>query len=119
MALRVLQHLQEHAELNAVRMGLDLAWRRRQFVIGPRILFRLAFRGMVDEPHVRIGNRSLFEPLINRRSAFLILSFDLERDLRSLWPIPLDLFILMHKRFILLRVDLHLEEMRGRSGARS
>ena len=59
VALRVLEHPQEDAELDAVGMRLDLLRRRRQLVDRPRVLPRLALRRVVDERHVRVGDGRL------------------------------------------------------------
>ena len=44
LALGVLEHLEEHPELDAVGMRLDFFRRRRQFVIGAWIFLCLAIR---------------------------------------------------------------------------
>ena len=117
MALRILQHLEQHAEFDAVRMGLDLARLRRQLVIGPGILFRLAFGRLVDQLDVGIGDGGLLQPFIDRGAALLILAFDFQRDLGASRLLPVDLFVLVDQRLVLLRVDLDFEEMRRGLGA--
>ena len=98
-------------------MRFDFPRRWRQLVIGPGVFLWSAFRRVVNEPDVWVGDRRLFQPFVNRGAAFLILAFDLQCDLRSLRLVPFDLLVLMHQRFVLLGVDLNFEKMRGRSGA--
>jgi hypothetical protein len=111
------QHPQEDAELDPVGVRLDLAGLRRQLVDGPRILARLAFRRLVDEPHVRVGDGRLLEILVHRGAALLVPPLDLERHLRAAMALPVDLLVLEDPRLVLLGVDLHLEVVRRRPGA--
>src|SRR6266542_5669084 len=52
MALRVVQHPEQHAELDAVRMGLDLARGRRELLDRPVEPLRFAFHGLKGELHM-------------------------------------------------------------------
>ena len=117
VALRVLEHPQEDAELDAVGMRLDLLRRRRQLVDRPRVLPRLPLRRLVDELHVGIGDRGLRQVLVHRGAALLVAPLDLERDLGAAWDLPLDLLALEDPRLVLLGVDLHLEVVGGGAGA--
>jgi hypothetical protein len=114
------QHPQQHPELDAVGMRLDLARRGRQLVDGARVLPRLALRGVVDQLHVRVGDGHLLEELVHRGAALLVAALDLERHLGAARVLPVDLLALEDARLVLLGVDLHLEVVRGgpRPGAR-
>lgn len=113
MALRILQHLEQHAELNPIGVRLDLAWLRRELMIGARVFFRFPFRRMIDQFDVGIGDRGLFQPFIDRCTPLLILPFHFQRDLRAAWLFPINLLIFMNQRLILFRIDLDFKEMRG------
>ena len=108
----VVEHAQEHAELDAVGMRLDLAGRGRQLLDRPRVLPGVALRGVVDERHVRIGDRDLLEELVHRGAALLVAPFDLERHLRAARMVPVDLLALEDPGLVLLGVDLDLEVVR-------
>jgi hypothetical protein len=108
------QHPQEHAELDAVGMRLDLAGLGRQLVDRPRVLPRVALRRMVDEVHVRVGDGRLLEVLVHRGPALLVASLDLEHHLGAARVLPVDLLALEDPRLVLLGVDRDLEEVRGR-----
>ena len=41
------------------------------------------------------------------------ISLNFQRDLRALELVPFDLFVLVHKRFIFLGIDLDFEEVSG------
>ena len=116
----VVQHAQEHAELDAVGMRLDLLRLGRQLVDRPRILPRLALRRVVDELHVRVGDGGLLEVLVHRGAALLVAPLDLERHLRAALVLPVDLLVLEDPRLVLLGVDLDFEVVGGaaRAGAR-
>src|SRR2546428_834224 len=53
MARRVVEHLEQHPELDAVGMRLDLARRRRELVVRPAVFLRLAFGGGVRQLDAR------------------------------------------------------------------
>ncbi len=120
MALGVLQHSQQDAELDAVGMRLDLLRLRRQLLDRPRILPLLAIRRVVHEPHVRVGDGHLLDVLVDRGAALLVAALDLQRHLGAARVLPVDLLALEDPRLVLLGVDLHLEEVGGRprAGAR-
>src|SRR5262249_23508638 len=119
VTLRVVEHPQEDAELDAVGMRLDLARLGRQLVNGARILPRLAFRRAVHERHVRIGDRRLLEIVVHRGAALLVAPRDLQGDLGAALVLPVDLLALEDPRLVLLGVDLHLEVVGGRPRARA
>ena len=116
----VVEHSQEHPELDAVGMGLDLAGLGRQLVDRPRILPGLSLRRVVDELHVRIGDGRLREILVHRGAPLLVAPLDLERHLRAAGVLPVDLLALEDPGFVLLGIDLDFEVVgRGaRAGAR-
>jgi hypothetical protein len=92
----------------------------RQLVDRPWILPRVALGRVIDEIHVRVGDRRLLEILVDRRAALLIASLDLEGDLRPALMLPVDLLALENPRLVLLGVDRDLEVVRrrARAGAR-
>ena len=120
MALGVVEHSQQHAELDAVGMRLDFARLRRQLFDRPGIFFGLALGRVVDELDVRIGNGRLLEIFVHRSPSFLIAAFDFERHLGAAMVFPVDLLLLEDPRLVLLGVDLHFEVVRRRprAGAR-
>ena len=81
VAPRVVEHPQQHAELDAVGMRLDLARLGRQLLDRPRVLAGLAVRRAVDELHVRVGDGRLLEELVHRGAALLVAPLDLEGHL--------------------------------------
>ncbi len=117
MALGVVEHFEQHPELDAVGVRLDLARLGRQLVNGPRIFFGLALRRVVDELDVRIGDRDLVEIFIDGGAPLLIPSLDFEGHLSPPVVLPIDLLVLKNPRLVFLRVDLDLEVMGGRLGA--
>src|SRR6266542_1291574 len=121
MALRIVQHSQQYAELDPVGMRLDFTRLRRQLLNGPRIFFGLTLGRMVDELDVWIGNRDLFEILIHGGAPLLIAPFNFERHLRSTMVLPVDFFFLDNARLVFLGIDLDFEIMgrRPRTGARN
>src|SRR5205823_10545593 len=74
MALRVLRHLEQHPELDAIGMRLDLARRRRELLVGPWILFRLAFGGDVRALDVPIRRDRPLELLVDVRAALPVVA---------------------------------------------
>ncbi len=114
----VVEHSQEHAELDAVGMRLDLAGLGRQLLDRPRVLPGLALRRVVDERHVRVGDGDLLEELVHRGAALLVAPLDLERHLRAARVVPVDLLALEDPGLVLLGVDLHLEVVRRGPRAR-
>src|SRR5207244_11159979 len=66
MALGVLEHLEQHPELDSVGMRLDLAWRWRELVVRPGILLRFSLRREVRQLDVRIGDDGLLDVLVDR-----------------------------------------------------
>src|SRR5439155_3778496 len=110
----------ENAELDPVRMRLDLLRLRRQLVDRPRVLPGLPFRRQVAELHVRVGDGDLLEILVHRGAALLVAPLDLERHLRAARRLPVDLLVLEDPWLVLLGVDLDFEVVgrRARAGAR-
>jgi len=86
-------------------------------MIRPRIFLGLAFRRLVHEPDMRVGDGRLLQPFVDRRPAFLVFAFDLQRDLRPLRLVPFNLLVLMDQGLVLFRIDLDFEKMGGRSWA--
>src|SRR3989475_8119592 len=120
MARRVVEHLEQHPELDAVGMRLDLARRRRKLVVRPAVFLRLAFGGGVRQLDVRIGDDRLLDVLVDRRPAFLVPPLDFHRHLGPPWEFPGDLLLLEYQRLVLLGVDLDFEVVgrRPRAGTR-
>src|SRR5688572_28682689 len=74
---------------------------------------------MIDELHVRIGDRDLLEIFVHRSPPFLVATVDFERHLSSTMIFPVDLFFLENARLVLLGIDLNFEIVgrRPRAGA--
>jgi hypothetical protein len=113
----VVQHPQEHAELDPVGMRLDLARLGRQLLDGARELARLAVGCVIDELDVRVGDGHLLEELVHRGATLLVAPLDLQRHLGAALVRPVDLLALEDSRLVLLGVDLHLEVVRRRPRA--
>src|SRR5262249_2553304 len=95
----------------------DLARLRRQLFDRPGIFFGLALWRVVDELHVRIGDRGLLEVFVHGRATFLVAPFDLEGHLGAPVVFPLNLLLLENTRLVFLGIDLHFEVVRRRSRA--
>jgi hypothetical protein len=106
VALGVVEHPEENAELDAVGMRLDLARLGRQLLDGARVLPALPFRCLVDELHVRIGDGHLLEKLVDRGTALLVAPLDFQRHLGAPRMLPVDLLALEDAGLVLLGVDL-------------
>ena len=117
MALGVVQHLEQHPELDAVGVRLDLTWRRGQFMNSPGIFLGLSVRGEVDELYVRIGDGGLLDILVHGGPPLLVSALDFEGHLGSPVVLPVDLLFLKNPRLVPLCIDLDLEVMGGRSRA--
>src|SRR4029450_810610 len=80
----------------------------------------LAFRRVIRQLDVRVGDDRLLDVLVDGGAALLVAALDLHGDLRPAGRFPLDLLLLENQRLVLLGVDLDFEEMRGRprAGAR-
>ena len=120
MALGIVEHFEQHAELDTVGVRLDFTRLRRQLLNRPGIFFGLSLRGVVDELDVRIGNGDLLEILVHRGPPFLVASLDFEGHLGAAMVLPIDLFSLENPRLVFLGVDLDFEVVSGcpRAGAR-
>src|SRR6185503_8367014 len=119
MAAGVVQHLEQHAQLDAVGMRLDLARRFGQRFDRAPEPPRLALDGVIRERHVRVRDRDLVQVLVHRGAALLVLALHLERDLRTARPVPFDLLVLVDQRLVLLGVDLDFEVVSVGPGARA
>jgi hypothetical protein len=119
VATRVVEHAEEHPELDAVGVRLDLARLGWQLVDRPRVLPGLSLGSVIDELDMRIGDGRLLEILVDRRAALLIAPLDLERHLGAPRVLPVDLLVLEDPRLVLLGVDLDLEVVRARPRARA
>src|SRR2546430_3080420 len=69
VALRVLEHLEQHPELDAVGMRLDLARRLRHLVVRPGMLLGFPFRRQVRQLDVRIRDDRLLDVFVHRGAA--------------------------------------------------
>src|SRR5262245_50995764 len=98
-------------------MRFDLAWLRRKLLNGPRILFGLSFRGVVNQFDVRVGNRDLLEIFVYGGAAFLIPSLYLEGHLGAPMVLPIDLLFFKNPRLVFFGIDLNLKIVSGRSRA--
>src|SRR2546426_1062814 len=114
MALGVLEHLEQHPELDPVRMRLDLARRGRELLVRPGMLLRFALRGEVRQLDVRIRDDRLLDVLVDRGTPLLVPALDLHGHLGSTRGLPGDLLVLQNQRLVLLGVDLDLEVLSGR-----
>src|SRR5262249_8918428 len=114
------EHFEEHAELDTVGVRLDFTRLRRQLLNRPGIFFGLSLRGVVDELDVRVGNRDLLEVFVDGSAPLLIASLDFESHLSTTMVLPVDLFFVENRRFVLLGIDLDFEVVSGRprAGAR-
>src|SRR6266852_250959 len=83
MALGVLEHLEQHPELDPVRMRLDLARRGRELLVRPGMLLRFALRGEVRQLDVRIRDDRLLDVLVDRGTPLLVPALDLHGHLGS------------------------------------
>src|SRR4029453_16904705 len=72
VALCVLAHLEQHPELDAVGVRLDLTGRRRKLVVGPRMRLRLAFRRVIRQLDVRVGDDGLLDVLVDGGAPLLV-----------------------------------------------
>src|SRR5262249_42772376 len=104
---------------DAVGMRFDLAWLGRKLLNGPRILFRLSLRGVVDELDVRVGNRDLLEVFVDGSAPLLIASLDLWGHLGAPMVLPIDLLFFKNPRLVFFGIDLNFKIMSGRSRARA
>src|SRR6267378_1552983 len=117
MALGVLEHLEQHPELDAIGVRLDLAWRWRQLVVRPRMLLRFSFGGEVRQLDVRVGDDGLLDVLVHRGASLLVTTFDFHGHLGPAGELPGNLLLLQNQRLVLLGIDLDFEVVRGRPRA--
>src|SRR2546428_10702163 len=117
MAARYLQPLEQQPDPDVGRMRLELAWRRRQLLVRPRVFLRLAFRRNVRQLDVRVRDDRLLDVFVDRGAPLLIPALDLHGDLRAAGRFPGDLLLLEDARLVLLRIDLDFEVVGG--GARA
>src|SRR5437016_14596453 len=106
MALGVLEHLEQHPELDSVGMRLDLAWRRRELVVRPGILLRVSIRREVGQLDVRIGNNGLLEELADRGPPLLVTALDVHGHLGSTLELPGEKLPIQTLRLVLFGIDL-------------
>src|SRR5947208_17165606 len=98
MALGVLEHLEQHPELDPVRMRLDLARRGTELLVRPRMLLRFALRGEVRQLDVRIGNDGLLDVLPDRGSPLLIPALEFPAHMGSTRALPGNLLLFLNQR---------------------
>src|SRR5438309_3759013 len=100
-------------------MRLDLAWRWRELVVRPGMLFCFSLRGEVRQLDVRIGNDGLLDVLVHRGPSLLVTALHFDGHLGPTLGFPVDLLLLQNPGFILLGIDLDLDVMswRPRTGA--
>src|SRR3989442_15388495 len=98
MALGVLEHLEQHPELDAVRVRLDLARRWRELVVRPGMLLRFSLGGEVRQLYVRILNYGLLDVLVHRGPPLLVTALYFHCDLRPASELPGDPLLLPNLR---------------------
>src|SRR2546427_203549 len=113
VALGILEHLEQRSKLDAVGMRLDLAWRWRELVVRPGMLFRFALRGKVRQLDVRIRDDGLLDVLVHRGPPFLVTTLYLDGDLRPALALPLNSLFLENPRLVLLRIYLDFKVKGG------
>src|SRR5437879_1595708 len=113
MALGVLEHLEQHPELDSVGMRLDLAWCWRELVVRPGILLRVSLRREVRQLDVRIGNDGLLDVLVDRGPPLLVTPLDFHGHLGSTLGLPGDLVLLQNLRLLPLGIGRYREVMGG------
>src|SRR5437899_1065222 len=118
VALRVLEHLEQHPELDAVGMRLDLARRLRNPVVRPGKLLGFSLGREVRELDVRVRDDRLLDVLVDRSAALLVAALDFHRHLGAARRLPVDLLLLQNQRLVLLGVYLASAVLGGRSPAR-
>src|SRR2546428_10781489 len=109
VALGILEHLEQGSKLDAVGMRLDLAWRWREVVVRPGMLFRFALRGKVRQLDVRVRDDVLLYVLVHRGPPFLVTSLGLDGDLCPAFALPIIPLFLENPSFVLLRIALRLQ----------
>ena len=127
-ALRLARHQHQRAELDAVRVRLDLERLLRQLARGAREAQRLvarpvgarplcgAHRPRVADGGVRVRERGVLDVAVDEALALLPVGDDLELDARAVLLVPLrERLVVGDHRLVLPRVELDLEHV-GRLG---
>ena len=111
---RFLHHPDEHAELDAIGMRLDLGRFRREHIGAALEVLRFsAVRRRVENLTMRIGDRSLADVVVDRMPALFVGSDQFDFDFRSVRRFPLHYLVDDDLRRVLARVDLDFIIMRG------
>ena len=84
--LRVLEHRDQHAQLDAVGMRLDFLRLDRQHFGGAEVIVIVPLRVVVVERGVRIGDRRLFQVIVDAAAAAGVFGFELDRHARAVGP---------------------------------
>ena len=116
--LGVLQHLEQHPELDAVRVRLDLLRLARQLVRRARVVMQLALGRPVGELEVRVGDHRLLEVRVDAGAAAAVGADELELDPRAVVVVPLDLLFVEDVGLVFAGVDAKLDLSRGAPLAR-
>jgi len=110
---RILQHREEHSELDAVRMRFDFLRLARKLRGDARKQKRLAFGRTKFELEVRVRDDGLLEIFLHARSTAPIQRCELHLDARSVIVPPLDRFFGDDVRLISFCVDAQIDFERG------
>ena len=90
-----LEHRHQPAQLDAVRVRLDLLRLGRKLLGHPRVVFLVAVGIGVMDRHVRVGDGGLFEIIVDAAAAALVAGLQLDRDPRAVVDVdPLDAVLL-------------------------
>jgi hypothetical protein len=117
----VLEHLDEHTQLDPVGMGLDGDRFPGMFFTGPLVDDGLAIGGRVFNGSVRVGDRGLLDVVVDGAAASLVGAGQLDLHPRTMVQVPgRELFVLDDLGRIKPGVDVHFVVMSGLSltGAR-
>jgi hypothetical protein len=108
-----LQHPHEDAQLDTVRVGLDLARRLGEHLGAALEDLLLVVGAHVDEARVRVGDRALPEELVHGVRPALVPGLEGDRHHRPVVCVPVHDFVADDLRVVLLRVDQDLEAVGG------
>src|SRR2546427_12854027 len=114
MALRDLEHLEQHPKLDAIGVRLDLARRWRELVVGPPMLFGFSLRGAVGQLDVRIGNDRLLDELVHRGASLLVSTLGFHGHLGPTRDVPGDWILLLSPRHGHVGVESDSAHVRAR-----
>src|SRR5690606_5593427 len=117
---RVAEHLHQHAQLDAVRVRLDLGGGGRQLLRDPRQHERLLGplrRAAVHDVRVRVRERDLPHVGVHRVLAAAPVALELDLDAGAVRAVPGHDLVALHARLVALGVDHELDAVGGAAGA--